>query len=43
MNVPPPTTPLLQHSNPETYVPKTVAKELHNRGRLPVEECLHLI
>jgi len=29
-------------ANPEKYIPKTLAKELHNRGRLPADECLRL-
>lgn len=28
--------------NPDTYVPKTLGKELCNRGRLPAAECLAL-
>lgn len=30
------------HINPRTYVPKTLAKELARRGRLPVTECVEL-
>ena len=29
-------------ANPDEYIPKTLAKEVHNRGRLPADECLHL-
>ncbi|MBI2948970.1 MAG: protein kinase, partial [Verrucomicrobia bacterium] len=29
-------------ANPDKYIPKTLSKELHNRGRLPAEECLRL-
>ena len=32
----------LEIENPDTYVPKTLSKALHDRGRLPVEECLEL-
>ncbi|MBI4657795.1 MAG: protein kinase [Verrucomicrobia bacterium] len=28
--------------NPGAYIPKTLARELHERGRLPVAECLRL-
>jgi hypothetical protein len=35
-------TPSLHPSTSDTYVPKTLSKELHTRGRLPVEECLQL-
>ncbi len=31
-----------QSFNPESYQPKTVASEVASRGRLPIEECLHL-
>src|SRR5262245_22858967 len=30
-----------QHITPETYDPKTLGKELANRGRLPFRECLN--
>ncbi|MBM3841090.1 MAG: hypothetical protein FJ398_24675 [Verrucomicrobia bacterium] len=29
-------------ANPDKYIPKTLAKELHNRGRLPADECVRL-
>src|ERR1051326_603619 len=28
--------------NPEAYLPKTLAREIHNRGKLPFDECLPL-
>ncbi len=31
-----------QNCKPEDYQPKTLASEIISRGRLPVEECLHL-
>jgi WD40 repeat protein/serine/threonine protein kinase len=31
-----------QNFTPDTYQPKTLSSEVSTRGRLPVEECLHL-
>src|SRR6266571_5965322 len=40
--------PAIQHSNsltlqdPDSYVPKTIRSEIRERGRLPLDECLHI-
>src|SRR5262245_37364640 len=31
-----------QKINPDSYVPKTIRREVSKRGRLPIEECLQL-
>src|SRR6266545_496766 len=33
---------ITSHLTPDTYVPKTLASEIHSRGRLPIEECITL-
>jgi len=35
-------SPDTSHLKPETYVPRTLARDLHHRDRLPLEDCLQL-
>ncbi|HXJ58554.1 MAG TPA: AAA-like domain-containing protein, partial [Verrucomicrobiae bacterium] len=31
-----------QRISPETYAPRTLLEEIHQRGRLPIAECVHI-